>query len=312
VALARGYRLSIGTSVGGSQLHDSGEIHVTRRFVPGLPVGIPLFGRLQTKTNGQWSATDFTFTVANNAASSTQQIKSALWATEVVRMMAPDTDSHAFGWTPLFTQVWPGYEAICSDFSTVLLQILADMNIGLPFRNYEIAFDTNRVEGHTLVQLQDPATSEWMLLDPTFDLTVRRLNGTFATVADVSQATLASNWTGVTYEVLGTAGSRYAASYYLDYPLLFLNITEPFVSGAGNSPLPYLQPITMPVSGALQPYKVRCSGGSTTQVVIDGNPTQVACTGIDSLSPAFYAFAVSAPTGSPASFQLYRLRRFVF
>lgn len=313
VTLARGYQLSIGTTPGGNDLHDSGEIHVTRRFVHGLPTGALLYGRLQTKAGGLWSATDFTFTVADNTVSPVLEIKSALWATDVVRTMAGDSDSHPFGWTLLSTKAWPSYQAICSDFSAVLLQVLGEMNLGLPYRDYEIAFDTNGLDGHTLVEVEDPATGDWMLLDPTFDLTVRRLNGTFATADDVSQTALASNWTGVTYELLGTAGNLYATSYYLDYPLLFLNIAEePMVFGVGNSPLPYLEEITLPVAGLPQPYIVRCAGSTTTQVVLDGSLTDVACTGIDSLSPVFYASSVSAPSASPASFQLYRLRRFVF
>src|SRR5206468_6453464 len=87
VPRARAYRLTIGTTPGGSDLHDSGEIHVTRRFVPNLRVG-PLFGRLQTKINGTWSASDFTFTVLANTVSPDRQVESALWATYLVRNMA--------------------------------------------------------------------------------------------------------------------------------------------------------------------------------------------------------------------------------
>jgi hypothetical protein len=312
VAMARGYRLSIGTTLGGSDLHDSGEIHVSRRFVRGLPTGAVLYGRLQTKAGGVWSATDFTFTVADNTVSSVLQIKGALWATDVVRTMAADADGHPFGWTALRQRVFPRYSAICSDFAAVLVQALADLNLGLPTRQRDIAFDTNGRDGHTLVEVQDPATGEWVLLDPTFDLTVKRLNGTFATADDVSQATRTSNWTGVTYELLGTAGNLYATSYYLDYPLLYLNIAEPLVWGVGESPLPYLDEMTLPVTGPPQLYKVRCTGSPSTQVVLEGNLTDVACPGIDSLSAAFFASSIGAPPSGPASFQVYRLRRFVF
>src|SRR6266702_1106501 len=94
--LARGYRLTVGTAFGASDLHDTGEIHVTRRFVPALPIDVPLFGRLQTKINGQWYTTDFRFTVGANTVSAAVQIDSALWATDFVRMMAP-SDNQPFG-----------------------------------------------------------------------------------------------------------------------------------------------------------------------------------------------------------------------
>ncbi len=51
--MARAYRLKVGTSPGADDLDDSGEIHVTRRFVPDLPVGVPLFGRLETRIAGR-------------------------------------------------------------------------------------------------------------------------------------------------------------------------------------------------------------------------------------------------------------------
>src|SRR5206468_2298792 len=86
-SLARGYRLTLGTAPGAADLHDSGEIQVTRRFVPQLPIGT-LFGRVQTKIAGQWYSTDFTFTVTANTVSSDEQIQSALWATHMVRAMA--------------------------------------------------------------------------------------------------------------------------------------------------------------------------------------------------------------------------------
>src|SRR5262245_63041867 len=85
VTLARGYRLTIGTVFGADDVHDTGEIHVTRRFVSNLPLGVLLYGRLQTKISGQWYATDFAFTVRANTVSAAIQIDSALWATDFVR-----------------------------------------------------------------------------------------------------------------------------------------------------------------------------------------------------------------------------------
>src|SRR6266852_5087966 len=42
VAIARACRLTIGTAPGGADLHDSGEIRRTQRFVPSLRLGAPL------------------------------------------------------------------------------------------------------------------------------------------------------------------------------------------------------------------------------------------------------------------------------
>jgi hypothetical protein len=312
VVLASGYRLSIGTTPGGVDLHDSGEIHVTSRFVPNLPLGTPLYGRLQTKIDGLWYPSDFAFSVGDNNVSTALRIKSALEATDVVRTMASDVDGRPFGWTGLSPAVWPRYNAVCSDFAALLLQVLTDMNVGLSIRRLDIAFDTNNVDVHTLVEMLNPGTGEWMLLDPTFDLTVKRPDGSFATAADVSTATRAFNWSGVSYELLGTAEGLYATQYYLDYPLLFLNVSQPLVTGQGESPVPYLQGMPLPAAAAGQLYLIRCTGSSSAEVVVDGTPTSMACGGIDSLSAIFFAVSVAEPVGSSTPFQLYSPRRFVF
>jgi hypothetical protein len=114
---------------------------------------------------------------------------------------------------------------------------------------------------------------------------------------------------------LGAAGDSYARGYYLDYPLLYVNVYhqgQPFVVGQGLSPLPYLQATTLPTSGSRAVYLVQCSGSASTVVLIDGTPRQVACDGVDATSGAFYASSVAAPAGIQPSFQLYRLQRFVF
>jgi hypothetical protein len=310
--LASGYRLMIGTTFGAADVHDSGVIRISRRFVPNLPLGVPLFGRLQTRINGQWLTTDFTFSVAHNTISAAVAIKSALWATDLVQTMASDDDNRPYVWSPLFSQIYPAYAAVCTTFSAALMQALADMNLPLSSRVRDIAFDTNGVDAHTLVEVYNPDSASWIILDPTFDLTVQRLDGSLASVEDVSNATRAFGWTSVVYKYLGLRGDQYATDYYLDYPLLYLNVAQPLVHGQGASPIPYLDEVFMPVAAAPQMYAIRCTGASSTQVVIDGVLKTVACDGIDGLSHTFTASSVALPTGSTDVVQLYRLHRFVF
>ncbi len=313
VALARGYRLTIGTTPGAADLHDSGEIHTLQRFSGSLPLGVPLYGRVLTKIDGQWYPTDFSFTASDNSVSSAGQIKAALRATDFVRAMATDDDSHPYDWTELREDpVWPRYWAVCSDFATVLLRVLTDLNLSLPSRRLNIAFDTNGLDGHTLVELWNPEAADWMLLDPTFDLTITREDGSFANAADVSDATRNFNWSAISYQFLGAAGSLTAADYYIDYPLLYLNIAQPAVIGQGASPLPYLQAMPMPAAAAPAPYLIRCFGSDSATVLVDGSATILACNGIDALSPVFWASTVALPADSTAVVQLYTLRRFVF
>ena len=314
VAMARGYRLTIGTTPGGADLHDSGAIHVSQRFVRGLPTGAVLYGRVQSLIGGQWLASDFTFVVAANTASAALEIKSALWATDFVRNMALE-DNRPFEWTELFTAIAPQYSAVCTDYSSTLLRVLAEMNLDLPARRLDVAFDTNTFDVHTLVELQNPETGVWMLLDPTFDLTVTRADGSPATAEDMSQATLTSDWSAVTYVFLGAAGDAYARQYYVDYPLLFLNVFhqgQPIVIGQGSSPLPYLQLGSVPTTGPANRFAIQCLGANSAAVIIDGSTVTVPCNGIDSLSQIFTASSVDAPADASGLFQLYLVPRFVF
>ena len=314
--LAKGYRLTIGTSPGATDLHDSGVVQSTRRFVRNLPIGVPLFGRLQTQFNGEWSGHDFQFTATSNTFSPPAAVATALWATHQVRRMAP-TDNRPFGWTPLLAAIAPRYAALCSDYAAALLQLLADINIGTPVRRLDLSFNGTDRSAHTLVEMLDPASGRWMLLDPTFDLTVLRPDGSWATAEDVSNATRTWRWTDITYDFLGSAGDQYVRSYYLDYPLLYANVIHEGQSFIPNSswfsPLPFMREVSVPDAGtALQAYAVRCTGTLVAQTVIDGVLTSVACDGVDATSAVFVATTVAAPAGQAAGFRLYQVDRYVF
>src|SRR6185436_13866021 len=82
----------IGTQPGSGNLHDSGPIEVTQRFVTNLPTGTLLYGRVDTNVGGVWLPTDFTFRVTGNTVSNVARVKGALWATNFARRMAFDDD----------------------------------------------------------------------------------------------------------------------------------------------------------------------------------------------------------------------------
>lgn len=312
VPLARAYRLRIGTAPGVYDLHDSGEIAVTRRFVPNLPIG-ELFGRIDTKLAGQWHANEFTFSVGANTTSAAITIHHARWATSLVRAMAL-ADNRPFSWTPLATEVASrlAFSALCNDFAETLLNMLSEMNIQLTARRLDISLNTTAGDAHTLVELFDPDTARWMLLDPTFDLTARRTaDNLWATAEDVSTATRTEEWNDISYEFLGPLGDSIASSYYLDYPLLFVNIQHADDSwGAPGPVLPYLEPTSMPVV-AEDMYIAGCAGAPDATLMVSGSERVLAC-GADGLSSVFGASDVAPAASTAPSVVLYRVRRFVF
>ena len=308
--LARGYRLRIGRTAGASDLHDSGEIAIPARFVPNLPLGL-LYGRLETKIDGQWYARDFTFSVAANTVSSAQQIKSALWATDLVRGMSP-IDNRPFAWGGVFETIGTRYYANCVDYALTLLHVLQQMNSQLQARRLDVALN---LDGHTLVEMLDSVTQRWILLDPTFDLTVSRtVDDVLATAEDMSAATRSEHWSDITYQFLGPLDDYYVRNYYLDYPLLFVDLYragDQQVNGQGGPVALYMETVSLPAS-TTQVYVVGCLANQTAELLIDGVVTTVDCSGVDGMSAAFNAATVAATAQTSASVTLYRPRRFLF
>jgi hypothetical protein len=311
VPLARGYHLTIGSTPGGNDLHDSGEIYVTQRFVPALPLGL-LYGQVSTELQGQWQSSDFTFTVTANTASVAVQIQSALWATDVVRQMAL-TDNIPFSWT-ILASVTPGI-ANCANYAEALLAVLTDTNVQLPARRLDVALNPDSYDTHTLVEMFDSDSQSWMLLDPTFDLTVTRAaDGNWATAEDMSSATRAEQWGNVSYVFLGGLGAYYAHGYYLDYPLLFVDIYHAGqlpINGQGGPVLPYFVSVQAPVS-TQGVYSAGCASDLVTDLVINGVDRSIACNGVDGLSYVFSAASIALTARTSASTIMYQPVRFVF
>ncbi len=286
---------------------------MTRRFVPSLPTGT-LFGRVRSKINEQWYSSDFTFSVTANTVSGEAQITSAMWATDVVRQMAL-TDNRPFSWT-LLAQTASRLTAHCTDFASALLAVLAEMNLQLPAKFLGIALNPNSYDAHTLVEMFDPARQNWLLLDPTFDLTVRRTSdGNFATAEDMSAATRALLWSDVSYEFLGARGDEYARGYYLDYPLLFVNIYhagQVATNGQGGTVLPYMVSLPAPVLSAPGLYATGCAGGLRTNLSVDGVNTSIDCSGVDGFSYVFAATSIEPTAETSPLTMIYRPMRFVF
>jgi hypothetical protein len=315
VPLARAYRLTIGTAAGGNNLHDSGEIQVTRRFVPNLLIGT-LYGRVETKIDGQWFSNDFTFSVRANTVSTSIQIDSALWATHFVRSMAPSEGHHPnrpYSWTKLAERRFLVY---CSDYTATLFDVWSQMNGHLPISRLDVTLNPNSFDAHTLAELFNPETQTWMLMDPTFDLAVKRTadNG-WATAEEVSAATRSQQWGNISYVFLGPLADYHVRGYIIDYPLLFVNVHhagELAIKGEGGPVLPYMAETSMPVSGSPQAYAIGCSGTQTAVLRIDGVEQTVDCSGVDGLSSVFRASSISATALTAPSVKVYSPQRYVF
>jgi hypothetical protein len=87
VPLATGYRLRIGSRLGGSDLYDTGLLGVTHRFVEGLPKRRNLFATLTTVYADRSADYRFEFHAQPGAPTEDSLVDAALAATAVVREM---------------------------------------------------------------------------------------------------------------------------------------------------------------------------------------------------------------------------------
>ena len=204
-------------------------MHFTQYFAEDLPAGA-YSGHLSIQAGGQWDdGPTFSFVVTKTGYSMANEIAAAQDATDFVRRMADDSNQ-PYPWTELYKAVHGrgGTQALCSDFAPTLVKIMQEMHVTarLPAANQPVDLDVgflhNPDDVHTLVKMWNSDVGEWLMLDPMFDLTLKRTSdGQWATPQEMRDATRSQSWSSISYAFLGSAGSAFAKNYYIDYPLLF-------------------------------------------------------------------------------------------
>lgn len=298
------YRIIVGSSDGLADICDSGMIDVSQYFVPRLPIGQRIFGQLLLRDGGEWRVSDrFEFTVKSQNISTDGWIQGAHWAADRVRRMAdranrPESD------TLLDGLIYPKEKANCSDYSLTLLMVLDQMNIALDSRVLNVFFNIG-YEAHTLVELFDSSQQSWILVDPTFSLSVRRASdGHWATAEDMMISARSMRWSDITYVFLGAEEDGYARRYYMDYPLLFMNIWSDSVDFSKiPSILPYFTRVPVPSFG-YRIYAIRMVEPGVAYLSREGKVYYIECMGVDNFSLMFNANSVEFVSGVE-QFELY-------
>jgi hypothetical protein len=271
-----------------------------------------LYGRLGTRVGEEWQTTSFTFTVASNTVSSDDRITTALWAAGFVRGMA-NLSNLPFAWTPLWSRMYATGQTVtfCGDYAEILVGILAEVNVETDVRVRQVVFYPDSYDGHILDEIRDDS-DRWVVIDPTFALAAKRQSdGAWATAVDISQATRLHAWHTISYIPARSEGTLYAESYYLDYPLLFLNVE---LTGISVPAISYLKEVSLPVDGHgfSNIYKLQCVNSSDLVFLLDGTMTTMNCTGAEHLTKTFAAGSIASVEGAGSDFRVYQLLRFVF
>ena len=312
--MASGYRLRIGSSPGGSELHDSGEIDVTRRFVAALPEGQRLHATLTTMYLNRSVDHPFEFYARPGHPNEAVLVEAALAATAAVRDMAGPTD-HPWPRSLLGRIVRKRGHGGCVEYADALLQALSQQGLRLRARPLNVCLLGNLYDCHTLVEMLRPGRHEWMLLDPTFAVTARRRSdGEWATAADLVVATREEDWSDVSFVPLSEQSLPLLNSYYIDYPLLFVSAFGHAPPSLDDGPpiLRYYEEVALPLRDQPGAYAIQCTKGPTVTVLINGSPVRVTCGGRDNLSHIRTASSLFPLPGHESEVRVFRPRRFVF
>jgi hypothetical protein len=208
-------------------------------------------------------------TPAMNLHTAQDDIQDALGLVTKVRAMADDANN-PFEGTLLARFVaqrlaeLPGSQpqALCSDYTTTLIQELTDAGVTLPFRGRALAFNDRAHDSHAVVEILDTDSARWLVLDPTFGIQTLNADGLPATAQEISAAARGQNWNLLSFKYLTPAGDAYARRYYLDYPLLYLNVYDDQSSTPEQSPVPltpYLDYLGLSAA-AFGAYTSPCTG----------------------------------------------------
>jgi hypothetical protein len=313
--VAAGYELLLVGS-DGSTLLDTGIIHTTVRVVPNLPAGSTVRATLTTYYTQNLTRTQArNFTVGTPSVSVPGMLTVARSLAGTVRLMA-DINNQPFDGTSLETTALAAGQgaADCVAFSNALLAEFADAGFPLQSRSRGVCY--NYPDCHTLVEVYDSDNARWQTLDPTFGLYAVNSSVQPATLHEHSSAARAQAFSTLSYVFLTANGDSYVTAYYLDYPLLFLNVYTldytTFEEAALDSLEPYLDFVgSATTSAVLGVYTLQCASGATSASANwDGSIQTYTCT--NGYTPLAYGLNVALISGDDSATAIWSTHRFVF
>lgn len=336
-AQATGYRLRVGTTAGASDVYYSGDLLATgpaassrlARHIPGLAVSTTYHVTVETKINAAWVVSEDTvFTTASTDSGwpASADYGRVFAAASLVRQMA-DTFNNLMPLTILdeFTRAAGGTQPTCLDFAATLVDLLTSMRVR-GARVASIGFHGGGTDVHSIAEVLD--SDGYKVIDPTFGLAVYLTStGRLATSAQIQTAALTKAWPALRFRMLDTTnpnsrgGRAYAEGYYLDYPLLYLNIPPtqtpqadlaPYITDTGLTSLTAPGTTHPWVSSGGAYYLVIGATPGAITVTIDGVPTALTASAAGYTSVFFGPAGASVAIVSPGAATLASPQRFVF
>lgn len=316
--IALAYRVRVGTTPDGSDVDDSGPILVDRRFVPYATSGSTLYLTLDTVYLTRIVSRTIPFIAGTGSPAESDLLAVASALTGEVRLMA-DPDNQPYAGTRLDSVAQSDLvgSVDCTAFTTALLEALLDARVSFTARARGVCMSENDYDCHAVPEVYGPTSERWIALDPTFGFLPLRADGSNASVDDISAAARASTWSALQFNFVTSAGSGYANAYYLDYPLMFVDL-ESTPGEAQVAPVQDLTPYFAAVGQSVTSYyyasyALQCAAGYTSASVNqDGTIARYPCDATTGFSHVFVAANLSAVPGDASLAGIWRARRFIF
>jgi len=315
---AYAYRLLIGTQPGAADVDDSGPIHGDRRLVPMPPQPTFLIATLET-IYSDWIAKAYVrFEAMGGNPTADDRFQLARIVAGEVRELG-NVDNQPYAGTLLYAAATGANRAAatCTDYTTALLNALSEANVGLIARRVDVCLNPNSYDCHELTEVFNPETARWSTLDSTFGLETLRSDGVPATTSEISAAVRSFNWNGLKFNFLTASGNSYAKGYYLDYPLLFVDVYSRTGPGFDDAVLedlaPYYTNVGTTVTNNWGPYALACASGfSSATVNWNGSPASFPCTSGIGITRVFYAVSLSPTIGDQSVLSVLSPNRYIF
>lgn len=310
IDLATGYRLEIRR--GHETVHDSDWVLTTSRFVSGLNHG-RYVAKVSYRINTQEFSSQFPFEVGHWKPDPDVQQNALFDLTRDVHEMgaANDPRNYPRRWSALYRYISGySYDVNCRQYADTLVELIGQSNLAAHSPSQlQIGFILNGYDGHTLVQTKRIDTGQPVLLDPTFALTFQNRGGSWASVKDIQTSVRDQRWDDIRYVALSENSDWMARNFYLDLPLLFLNV--PPLGATGLDPRPYLRPENDLPSGNTGAYVFGGAPGGVVKLWVDG---EVRLLPLDKrgLSKVIYASTVKAADETYQPEETYSVPRYVF
>lgn len=318
--VATEFRVSVGTANGLSDVLLVESTRTAFRLVDDLPRGIPLYVEVAARyADGRSVSASTIIVIAAGLISFDERFAVAKRVAAEVRGMADANNMvRAVGNLRDVIRREGKVVANCASYTAALIAAMNDANTGLEARSTTACLNPNTFDCHTLVEVLDPARGIWVVLDPTFGLIIKRTSdGSLATIHDLSMAVRGSRWGDITYEFLTSLGGFYVRNYYLDYPLLFVNVYLPnsqaFIDTPPTTILDYYSYVGSASTEGYDMYAIKCADGASVATILsDGARRTYTCSRLFALTPIFGASSVSLIAGDQPTSGIWRVRRFVF